>query len=133
MSSRWFLRIAPFLFVDGFLGLAVLLFLRLDWIVNNTLYGYGLSFSVDWAIPYWETMRLGLGLLCSSIIALTFAGYASFRMMKKEREEATVFICKSCGKTWAVLSHVSKVSGQLPRFKALRSCASCNKELLTEK
>ncbi len=33
------------------------LLLRIDYMVHGTLYGYGLQFSNDWAIPYWTNIR----------------------------------------------------------------------------
>jgi FtsZ-interacting cell division protein ZipA len=32
--------------------------LRIDGIINHTLYGYGLQFSTKWAIPYWTTAAI---------------------------------------------------------------------------
>jgi hypothetical protein len=32
--------------------------LRIDSIINHTLYGYGLQFSTKWAIPYWTTAAI---------------------------------------------------------------------------
>lgn len=31
---------------------------RLDWIVHNELYDFGLQFSLVWASPYWVALRL---------------------------------------------------------------------------
>lgn len=47
--------------------IGLFLMLRLDWIVNNLLYNYGLKFSYDWANPYWFILRLSI--LCLGIIA----------------------------------------------------------------
>jgi uncharacterized Zn-finger protein len=42
---------------------AVVLLLRVDWVVHVLLYDYGLQFSLEWATPYWAFLRLSLGLL----------------------------------------------------------------------
>jgi len=41
----------------------VALVLQVDNIVNVLLYGYGLTFSEEWAAPYWVFLRLALALL----------------------------------------------------------------------
>ena len=76
---------APFLFVDGVLVLVVVWLLELDWIVHNVLYGYGLVFSVDWAVPYWVAFRMSLGLILFSVAVMStfsagnFVSCTSFR------------------------------------------------------
>jgi len=47
MGTERFRVFVPFLLMDGVLVFAVLMLLQLDWIVNNMLYSYGLSFSLN--------------------------------------------------------------------------------------
>ena len=42
--------------------------IRLDFIINNSLYTYGLQFSYDWAGPYWNTLVLIFGLFITAIM-----------------------------------------------------------------
>jgi len=53
--------------------LAYFLFM-LDNIVHGTLYNYGLVFSLEWANPYWATMRIVQVLLCLNA-AFSIAGF----------------------------------------------------------
>ena len=41
---------------------------QLDFIVNNSLYNYGLQFSYEWAGPYWNNLVILFGLLLATII-----------------------------------------------------------------
>jgi hypothetical protein len=43
-------------------GFSAFFFYHLDYIVHHDLYGYGLIFSLEWAVPYWIYARLMLGL-----------------------------------------------------------------------
>lgn len=46
---------------------------RVDTVVNETLYSYGLQFSPDWATVYWTTIRIGFavsGLVIVTAVAL---------------------------------------------------------------
>lgn len=42
------------------LALNVYLDYRIDTLVHNTLYSYGLRFSLEWANPYWTLMRTNM-------------------------------------------------------------------------
>jgi len=123
--------VIPFVFVECVLVFAVLMLLRLDWIVNNVLYGYGLSFSVEWAVPYWVALRACLGLIGLTVIALAVVGYGSYKKARRESERV-VFLCKSCGNAWIEVDRSVRVKGKLPKFKVLKSCPSCSVDLLDE-
>jgi Zn finger protein HypA/HybF involved in hydrogenase expression len=73
--------------------------------------------------------RISLALLLFAVAAVTAIGYFSFRRRELEREK-TVFLCKSCGNAWTELDRSVKVSSELPKFKILLSCPSCDKRLL---
>jgi len=56
--------------------ISVFLLLRLDSIVNETLYGFGLTFSLDWAEKYWLYARLTLALFGVTVVVnLLLAAY----------------------------------------------------------
>jgi hypothetical protein len=48
----------------------IIVLFRIDTIVNETLYSYGLQFSPDWAELYWTTIRTGFAVSCLVIITL---------------------------------------------------------------
>ena len=50
----------------GFFSLFSLI--RLDFIVNNSLYDYGLQFSYEWTQPYWNNIVLIFGLCLAAIM-----------------------------------------------------------------
>ncbi len=50
-------------------SLSVFFFTRLDYVVHNELYKYGLQFSYEWAGHYWTYSRLMLDVLSFAIIA----------------------------------------------------------------
>lgn len=122
-------KLIPFLVVDGTIILAIFLLMQLDWLVNNTFYNYGLTFSSDWAMPYWTALRIILGSLSFTLISITIIGFSSY---KKAREETanTVFFCKSCGHAFTELKGHVNVTKTLPKFKVLKECPSCSKKLL---
>lgn len=124
--------VVPFVFVECVLVFVVLMLLRLDWIVNDVLYGYGLVFSVEWAVPYWVALRVAFGLVGFVMVAvLAVVGYGWFKGVRKEGE-GVVFLCRSCGKAWKLVDRSVRVRGELPKFKVVKSCPSCNEELLDE-
>ena len=53
----------------------IIVLFRIDTVVNETLYSYGLRFSSDWAQLYWTTIRTGFAvswLVIISAIVLQF-------------------------------------------------------------
>ncbi|MCK4477957.1 hypothetical protein KAU88_05465 [Candidatus Bathyarchaeota archaeon] len=63
--------------IGAALAIAVaLLIFEIDGIVNVSLYGHGLQFSDEWAIPYWMFLRLALGLVggiaCINVFAVVY-------------------------------------------------------------
>lgn len=123
--------VAPFLLVAGVLVFAIVTLLQVDWIVNHTLYNYNLSFSFNWAVPYWTAFRISVILLILAITAVMVLGYFSYKKAERDTER-TVFICKSCGDAWVRLNGSVKIGDRLPKFKILKTCPTCNKKLLEE-
>ncbi len=65
----------PFLFTVLILAMIVSVFYTLtlvDNIVHGSLYDYGLRFSLDWANPYWTTLRIVQVLLCVTAAVTVF-------------------------------------------------------------
>lgn len=127
MNAEKLIKPVSFLIVDGAIVLAIFLLIYLDWIVNNTLYGYGLRFDLDWAMGYWTALRVVLGLLGFSLAATSIMGYSSYR---KAREESlrTVFICEACGSALARLDGSLSLKESLPKLKVLPNCPLCDEK-----
>jgi predicted RNA-binding Zn-ribbon protein involved in translation (DUF1610 family) len=122
---------APFLLVDGVLIFVMVMLLRLDWIVNDVLYGYSLVFSVEWAVPYWTVLRSSLAMLVLAFAAVSVIGYGSYMKVKRESEKV-VFVCKSCGTAWVELDKIPRTKSKSAKVKVLKTCPSCGKKLPRE-
>lgn len=131
MEGERFRVFAPFLLVDGVLVFVMVLLLRLDWIVNDVLYGYGLVFSLGWALPYWAVLRVCFVLLVFGVGVVSVVGFGVCRRVRREGERV-VFVCRSCGRAWVEVDRIVKVRGRLPGFRVLSSCGLCDGELLVE-
>jgi hypothetical protein len=69
-------------------GLAVYFLFSLDSIVHGTLYNYGLQFDYEWAIPYWNTLRMVQVLIGSTVALSVFSFLVIYKMqvqMKPKR------------------------------------------------
>lgn len=124
--------VVPFLFVEGILAFAVFMFLQVDWLVNHTLYSYNLTFSFDWAVPYWAFLRMGLALLGLAMASVGVFGYRAYRRAER-LSLMPVYVCRSCGNiltsSWEVMESAGRSSTNI---KTIKSCPKCNKELLEE-
>lgn len=132
MATKRIRMLAPYLLSNVFLAFTVLMLWYLDWIVNHILYHYNLSFSLDWATPYWTALRTILILIGLTIVTTTVTGYSSYKKAKKQTEK-TIYLCKSCGNAWTEVDANVKVKEKLPKFKILKNCPSCNKRILDSK
>lgn len=113
MNSEKFAKFVPFLLLDGAIILVIVLLLHLDWMVNNTLYDYGLRFDVNWAMNYWLALRVSLGLLAFTLLSMTVVGYLLSRKTM-EKSSKMLSICKSCGSVY------TEVSGNVDSEETLR-------------
>jgi hypothetical protein len=52
-ANHWFSKVAISTWLAS-AAIIMLLLQRLDQVIHGELYGYGLNFSPDWAIPYWS-------------------------------------------------------------------------------
>ena len=78
------IRALVILLVDIILVVALVLLLQVDRLVNGTLYEYGLTFSSQWAEPYWAMFRSSLILIVIAIIIVSVVElpYPSFEKKK---------------------------------------------------
>jgi len=68
----------------------IIVLFRVDTVVNETLYSYGLQFSLDWATLYWTTIRTGFavsGLVIITAVALQlYFARATKETVEEQRE-----------------------------------------------
>lgn len=133
MGSRSEFELVPFLFVVGVLVFGILILLQLDWLVNSTLYSYNLTFSLDWAVPYWTFLRIVFGSFLVAIVAVLALGYVYYRRAKRRRL-MPVYVCRGCGSVWTGISARGDVGGGegQGRLRFINSCPRCNDSLLAE-
>ena len=86
------LRIALVVLGDAMLCVALVLIVQIDNLVNGTLYNYGLSFSDNWAQPYWLMLRVSMALivvaiLVISVVELPYPLFEENKESEKEPEE----------------------------------------------
>jgi hypothetical protein len=83
------IRALVILCVDVILIVALVLLLQVDKLVNSALYGYGLTFSIEWAEPYWAMLRSSLILIVVAIIVISIVElpYPSFENKKTEDDK----------------------------------------------
>jgi len=65
------LRASLIILGDIMLGIVLILLIQIDKLVNDTLYGYGLTFSTEWAQPYWLMLRISLLLIVVTIFIIS--------------------------------------------------------------
>ncbi len=65
------IRVALVVLCDLMLLAAVVFLLEIDKLVNNTLYWYGLTFSYDWANPYWLLFRVTIALIIIAVVLIS--------------------------------------------------------------
>jgi len=115
----------------------------IDSIIHNQLYQFGLSFSFDWADPYWMVLRMSLALL--GLIAIAASMNITYFFWKKVRkpevaktaeEEAkaevapqgagvpSLFQCTSCGRSITHPLRMLDFHSQRP--KMVNICPFCN-------
>jgi len=115
----------------------------IDFIIHHQLYQFGLTFSYEWANPYWMTLRISLALL--GLIAAAASLNITYFLWKKlgkpriakpveeeAREEATqvsagvpsLFQCTSCGRSITHPLRMLDFHSQRP--KMVNICPFCN-------
>lgn len=113
---------------------------RIDWIVHNELYDYGLQFNYVWANPYWFSIRLiyvclavpsflSAVLLGSDLWSKLGSRKSSTRSNVKQAERKSQMLtsCPSCRKTFGKsLVMLDFSSG---RTRLVNVCPYCNMTL----
>ena len=131
MSTQKLTRLLPYLAVDAAIIITILLLAQIDWIVHNSLYNYGLTYSENWARFYWTLLRITHGMLVFAFAAVTILGVFSYKKAKKELSR-TVYVCKSCGTALTRLTDNISVKEDLPNFRITKECPSCSKKMLED-
>ena len=90
---------------------------RIDWIIHDDLYDFGLQFSLDWATPYWALSRLIY--VCLAVPSVLSAIVLGLDFWKKFRSKKRVSV--SVGKRAGVKVQSSKGKSMV------LSCPSCDK------
>jgi hypothetical protein len=62
----------------------IIVLFRIDTVVNETLYSYGLQFSPDWATLYWTTIKTGFAV--SWLVIITAIALQIYVMTRKTKE-----------------------------------------------
>ena len=65
----------------------IIVLFRIDTVVNETLYSYGLQFSPSWATLYWTTIRIGFAVSWLVIITALALQLYFTRQTKEKPEE----------------------------------------------
>jgi hypothetical protein len=65
------LRVALVSLGDAMLCVALVLMTEIDKLVNQTLYSYGLQFSLEWAQPYWLMLRISMFSIVAAILLIS--------------------------------------------------------------
>jgi flagellar biosynthesis GTPase FlhF len=86
--------------------LAMIGMLKVDQIVNHTLYNYGLQFSYAWAIPYWNTIDFVFALGWLNIIAAVAVQSYTLAFRRKEVEQLVAEVEEEISKTETILTDV---------------------------
>jgi uncharacterized Zn-finger protein len=128
----------------------LLLLGRIDWIVNNQLYDFGLQFSLDWAVGYWMALRMAYVCFGVSLVLGGFVFVSSFfksgggkRLVVKREVRAAENVvqpvkegnnhmlasCPSCKKVFAKPLVMLDFSGGKTRL--VNVCPYCNHVLGT--
>jgi hypothetical protein len=56
-------------------------FSQIDSIIHQTLYGYGLEFSYDWAVPYWNISRVAFAI--GWVVVALAVGFQVYLLTRK--------------------------------------------------
>ena len=116
-DHSWFTKLALVMWLVSSVFVAVLLG-QIDGIVHGRLYDFGLSFSYDWAVPYWTSLRLiyvCLAFPAFLTVGIFVFGFWSYlrggRVVVRRVEKAKVservargsmlFACSKCGKRFS--------------------------------
>lgn len=85
LDNGWLARVVLVLWLVSAVFVLFLLG-QIDWIVHNELYGYGLQFDLNWAVPYWGVLRaIYLFLAVPVAFSVVYFGLEVFRFFNGRR------------------------------------------------
>jgi len=116
----WFARVVFIVWLISSVFIVIMLS-RIDGIVHGELYDFGLSFSYDWATPYWFNLRLIY--ICLAFPAFLTIGMFVFRFWNHLRSEKVPVVVRRIGKV-----KKGKVGEEgVVRGSMLIACSNCGK------
>lgn len=145
LESSWFVRVVLILWlISSFF--TIFLLGRIDWIVHDNLYDFGLQFSHDWATPYWILSRLiYVCLAIPSCFSAVLLGLDFWKKINSKRyvsqdvgkragdnvqalkENSMLVSCPSCKKTFS--KPLVMLDFENGRPKLVNTCPYCNARL----
>jgi len=125
--ETWFTKVTLVLWLVS--GVFVLFLLgRIDYIIHNDLYGFGLQFSFVWADPYWAVLRLIY--VCLAVPSILSAIVLGLDFWKISKGKGIALVKKHASIKKHVPKPVSKPALKAENSKrnsTLISCPSCKK------
>ena len=118
-DGSWFMKLALVIWLVSSVFVVFLLG-QIDGIVHSRLYDFGLSFSYDWAVPYWTSLRLIY--VCLAFPAFLTVGIFVFGFWSYLRGGRVVVSRVEKGAV-----EQAKVSGGVARGSMLFACSKCGK------
>jgi uncharacterized Zn-finger protein len=98
---------------------------RIDWIVHGELYGYGLQFSPEWAVPYWGVLRaIQLFLAVPVVFSVVCLGLEVWVSVRDRRGERGVVERKPIEPVKPLKKGAREVAGE---NHMLVSCPKCRR------
>ena len=142
-NHSWFVKLALVMWLVSSVFVVILLG-QIDGIVHGRLYDFGLSFSYDWAVPYWTSLRLiyvCLAFPAFLTVGIFVFGFWSYlrggRVVVRRVEKAKVservargsmlFACSKCGKRFSRPILMLDFSGGKTRL--VNVCPFCGAKL----
>ena len=147
-DGSWFVKLALVMWLVSSVFVVFLLG-QIDGIVHGRLYDFGLSFSYDWAVPYWTSLRLiyvCLAFPAFLTVGIFVFGFWSYlrggRVVVRRVEEGVaeqvkvservargsmLFVCSKCGKRFSRPILMLDFSGGKTRL--VNVCPFCGAKL----
>lgn len=87
-DNGWFARAVLVLWLIS-AAFVVFLLGKIDWIVHNELYSFGLQFSPEWAVGYWTVVRvIYLFVALPAVLSVAYFGLETWRFVKNRRNSS---------------------------------------------
>ncbi|MGQ9743646.1 MAG: hypothetical protein ACUVQW_03415, partial [Candidatus Bathycorpusculaceae bacterium] len=123
LDNGWFVRVVLVLWLVSAVFVVYLL-VKVDWIVHNQLYGFGLQFSPEWAVGYWAMMRAIYFFLATPVfLSAAYFGLEVWLFVKRRRGGFAELKPKQSVKTTPARQKVAAVE----QNHMLVSCPKCRR------